>query len=561
MKIVVDPVTRIEGHLRIETQVDAGAVTDAWSTSPMFRGIENVLVNRDPRDAWVFTQRICGVCTTVSALASVRAVENALGITIPDNARIIRNLMEATQYVHDHVVHLYHLHGPDWIDLTAALTADPAAASSLQRSLSAWPNNSTEYFAAVKAKLQAFVDSGQLGLFAGGYWGHPAYDLSPEASLVLMAHYLEALDWQREAVKIHAILGGKNPHPQTYVVGGMATAVDPTSSRAVNPTSVSRMKAIAATIKTFVDQVYVPDLLLLARSYPAWTSIGRGVGNLLCVGDFPERDGTRLFPSGVIRNRSLGSVEALDQSRITEDITRSWYTGATPLHPADGVTQVAYTGPTPPFETLDTSGRYSYGKAPRYGGTVMEVGPLARMAVAYAANVTRARQLVDGALGTLGLGTDALFSTVGRMLTRALETQWLAERISPWLDELSANIAAGNLTIADTTKWQPSSWPATATGYGTTEAPRGALGHWVRISDQKIANYQIVIPSTWNGSPRDVAGNRGAWEQALLGVPVHDAEQPLEILRVVHSFDPCMACAVHVLDAEGAEVTEVTVVP
>ncbi len=558
--IVVDPVTRIEGHLRIQAQIGSGAVSDAWSTSPMYRGLEQILVGRDPRDAWIFTQRACGVCTTVSAVASVRAVENALGITIPDNARIMRNIMEATQYLHDHVVHFYHLHGPDWIDITSALNADPALASALQASLSSWSNNSTAYFASVKAKLATFVASGQLGPFANGYWGHSAYKLSPEANLVLTAHYLEALDWQRDAVKIHAYLGGKNPHPQTYLVGGMATPLDPTNTKSVTPATISTMKTLAASMRTFVEQVYVPDLLYLAKAYSSWTTIGQGVGNLLCVGDFPDATGVKLIPGGIIRARNLASVEALNQQQITEDLTRAWYSGST-VHPSVGVTQPNYTGPTPPYTTLNTSAKYSWSKAPRYGGTVMEVGPLARMAVAYASGVTRAKQLVDDALTQIGQPTSALFSTIGRMLARALETQWLGEQLGPWLDQLSANISAGNLAIAETSKWDPATWPATASGYGLTEAPRGALGHWVNISAGKITNYQIVIPSTWNGSPRDAAGNRGAWEQALVATPVTDATKPLEILRVVHSFDPCMACAVHVLDARGTKTAEIIVVP
>ena len=561
MRITVDPVTRIEGHLRIEAQVKEGRVSDAWSVSPMFRGIENILVGRDPRDAWLFAQRICGVCTTVNALASVRAVENALGIVIPDNARLLRNLMEATQYAHDHVVHFYHLHGPDWFDLTSALKADPAGTAALQARLSPWPQNSVEYFTSVRDRLKALVDGGQLGPFANAYWGHPAYALAPESNLLLMAHYLQALDWQRDAVRIHAVLGGKNPHPQTYLVGGMSTPLDPTSEQAVNLTTLADLRAVAGRMRAFVDQVYVPDLLHLAQAYPAWASIGRGSRNLMAYGDFPGADGKPLMPGGILRDGRLTGVEAVDQTRITEDVTRSWYTPAAPVHPSSGVTSPRYTGPTPPYDRLDTAGRYSWSKAPRYRDTVMEVGPLARMAVAHARGVPRARQLVDHALATLHWPIPALFSTLGRMVTRALETQWLVEQVPGWLDELGANISAGNLTIADDSRWLPESWPARATGVGTTEAPRGALGHWIEIADGKISRYQIVIPSTWNGSPRDARGHRGAWEEALVGTPVRDPARPVEILRVVHAFDPCMACAVHVIDADGGLVTELTVVP
>jgi hydrogenase large subunit len=561
VKIAIDPITRIEGHLRIEAEIDGGKVTDVWSSTPSYRGIETILTGRDPRDAWVFTQRICGVCTTVSAIASVRAVENALSITIPDNARILRNLMEAAQYTHDHVVHFYHLHGPDWIDVTAALGADPARTSDLQKSTSNWRSNSPEYFTGVRDRLKTFVNSGQLGLFGGGYWGHPAYQLTPEESLLLMAHYLEALDWQREAVKIHAHLGGKNPHPQTYVVGGMATPLDPASPTAVNLKTLASLRVVAESISTFVEQVYVPDLLLLGRAYSSWAGIGEGPGNLLCVGDFPDGSGKLLMPAGIIKGKDLTRLVPVDQAQITEDVTRAWYATTAAKHPSVGVTQPQYTGPTPPYDFLDTDGKYSWGKAPRYGGTVMEVGPLARMLVAYTAGNPQARRLVDGALDTLGLPLSAMFSTIGRMVARALETKWLASQLEPWIDELHSNLSRGELTVANKLGSVPSSWPARVSGAGFTEAPRGALGHWVRIANGKIANYQIVIPSTWNGSPRDAKGQRGAWEQALMGVQVHDAAQPLEIVRVVHSFDPCMACAVHVLDAQGGELAHVTVVP
>ncbi|MDQ1289164.1 MAG: hydrogenase large subunit [Actinomycetota bacterium] len=561
MKVVVDPVTRIEGHLRLQAQVDGGKVTDVWSTSPMYRGIEQVLIGRDPRDAWVFTQRICGVCTTVSALASVRAVENALGITVPDNARLMRNLMGAAQLIHDHVVHFYHLHGPDWFDVTSAATADPAKAAALQASSSSWSKNTTEYFTSVRDRLTKFVQSGQLGLFAGGYWGHPAYRLPPEGNLMLVAHYLEALEWQRDAARIHALLGGKNPHPQTYLVGGMSTPLDPAETSSVGPEILKELRAINARVLAFVRDVYVPDLLYLARSYPEYATSGAGTGNLMSYGEFPDATGAMLVPSGIVQRKRPDALERVDQKKITEHVARSWYSGSTARHPSEGVTEPAYTGPTPPYKEIDTSGRYSWSKAPRYEDTVMEVGPLARVMAARAAGVKRVVQLVDNALPALGGKADRLYSTMGRMTARALETQWLTEQLDGWVKELEANITAGKLQIADTTKWDPSTWPATAVGHGTTEAPRGALGHWIRIADGKIAGYQIVIPSTWNGSPRDAKGRRGAWEEALVGTAVHDPAQPVEILRVVHSFDPCMACAVHVLDGEGQIVSELTVVP
>lgn len=557
VKIAIDPITRIEGHLRVEVQVENGQV-DAWSSTPMFRGIELILKDRDPRDAWIFAQRICGVCTTVNALASVRAIEHALGVTIPDNARILRNLIEGAQYLHDHCMHFYHLHGPDWVDIVSALAADPAATSELQKSLSPWPNNSPEHFAAVQTKLQRFVDSGQLGLFANAYWGHSAYKLPPEGNLLVMAHYLEALDWQRDFIRMHAILGGKNPHPQTYLVGGMAVPVDPNSSAAINYDTIATLRELANSGLDFVTQVYVPDMEYIASFYTDWAVLGAGPGNFLSYGDFPTSAGGQWLPSGIILNKDLSRVIAVDQQKINEDVTRAWYVDGSPLHPSQGVTNPQYTGPQPPYEFLNTDSKYSWGKAPRYDKKVMEVGPLARMLVAYAAGHERVRELIDSTLKKLGLEQSALFSALGRVLTRALETQAVAEQLPAWVDALQANMEAGNLAIFNGAKWHPDTWPSKAQGYGMTEAPRGALGHWVHISSGKIANYQIVIPSTWNGSPRDASGQRGAWEEALVGAPVVDPERPVEILRIVHSYDPCMACAVHVVDSRGGSVTEIS---
>ena len=568
-RLVVDPITRIEGHLRIEAQIQNGRVVDAWSSGTSFRGIELVLKGRDPRDAWIFAERICGVCTTVHAIASVRAVENALGITIPDNARIMRNLLEAVQFVQDHVIHFYHLHALDWVDIVSALSANPTTTSNLARSISTWPNSSPDYFAGVQNKLQVFVNSGQLGMFANAYWGHPAYKLPPEGNLLAVAHYLEALDWQRNIIQMHAVLGGKNPHPQTYLVGGMATPVDPNSQSAINPARIAQLRTLAAQALDFVTRVYLPDLLLVASFYPEWTTLGGGVGNFLSYGDFPmsgNDPATYWMPRGVIFNRNISAApQALDQNQIREYVTRSWYTysggNGVGLHPYQGETAPNYTGPQPPYEYLDTNGKYSWLKAPRYNEAPMEVGPLARILVAYAAGQPRVRQLVDGTLAKLGVGQAALFSTLGRVAARGIETQWVAEQLGPWIDQLNANMLSGNLAIHNKTKWDPATWPAEASGWGTTEAPRGALGHWVHVKNGKIENYQAIVATIWNGSPRDARGQRGAWEEALIGTPIADPAKPVEILRTVHSFDPCMACAVHVVDAHGAEVTRIQVVP
>ncbi len=567
-RIVVDPITRIEGHLRVEAVVENGVITDAFSSGTMVRGFEKILKGRDPRDAWAFTQRICGVCTTVHAIASIRAVEHAIGAVPPPNARLLRNLIIAAQCVHDHVIHFYHLHALDWVDITSALKADPAKAASLAQSISDWPLSSAKYFAGVQQRLQSFVHRGQLGPFANAYWGHPAYRLPPEANLMATAHYLEALDLQRRFVKIHAILGGKNPHLQSFLVGGMATPVDPDSQNALNADTIASLSKLIAEGRDFVTKVYVPDVVAVAAFYKDWASIGAGVGNYLAYGDYPEDDNQnpQLFiPTGIIRARNLSKVEPLDQRRITEQVAHSWYEYAggdsQALHPFQGETKPHYTGPKPPYERLELSQKYSWLKSPRYEGEPMEVGPLARMLVAYASGrPARVKELVDKSLTTLGVGPSALFSTLGRVAARAIETQVVVEKMSDWVDALAENMARRDYRIQDNSKWEPQSWPADCHGAGFHEAPRGALGHWVHIRDGAIVNYQCVVPSTWNAGPRDTSGKRGPYEASLVGTPVAKPEQPLEILRTVHSFDPCMACGVHVVDTRRRELVRVKVV-
>ncbi len=569
-RIAVDPITRIEGHLRVEAEVDGGSITDAWSSSTMWRGIETILKGRDPRDAWYFAQRICGVCTTVHALASVRAVENALGTVPPLNAQLIRNLIALSQFVQDHVVHFYHLHALDWVDVVSALDADPAATASLAASISDYPRSGESYFAAVQKRLSDFVAGGRLGPFAQGYWGHPAYKLPPEANLMAVSHYLDALDFQRDYIKIHAILGGKNPHLQTYLVGGMAVPIDPTSQNAINATTLIELRKLLESGLRFVSQAYIPDVLAVAPFYTEWAGIGGGLGNYMSFGDFPtgnqnpsvEPD-TLYLPRGLVMGKDLSTVQPLDKDKITEYVAHSWYSysggDSTALAPFDGETNPNYTGPQPPYDFLNTDGKYSWLKSPRYDDTPVEVGPLARMLVAYASGHTRVKELVDTVLSALGVGPDALFSTLGRTAARAIESQVLAERSLEVLDQLSANIKGGDISIHNGEMWEPSTWPDNASGFGMHEAPRGSLSHWVTIAKGSIDHYQIVVPSTWNAGPRDGNGARGAYESALLGTPVADATQPLEILRTVHSFDPCMACAAHVLDKEGNPIVEVSV--
>lgn len=579
-RVVVDPITRIEGHLRIEAETDeSGQITRASSSGTMVRGIEIILRGRDPRDAWAFAQRICGVCTLVHGIASVRAVEDALDYAIPPNAQIIRNLMIAAQYVHDHVMHFYHLHALDWVDVVSALKADPKATSQLAQSISKWPKSSPGYFADVQKRVRNFVDGGQLGIFANAYWGHPAYKLPPEANLMAVAHYLEALEWQRDVVKLHAIFGGKNPHPM-FLVGGVPSAISVQTAGAgvrggqdatsVNMVGLQTVQSVIQKMRDFVDQVYVPDTLAIASYYKDWGAQGEGLGNFLCYGEFPAEDiwtsKSFLIPRGVILNRDLSTIHPVDmyaENEIQEYVTHSWYKYSVGddkgLHPFDGETEFNYTGPKPPYEHLDVDAKYSWLKSPRWRGKAMEVGPLARVLMLYATGHEQTKALVDMTLKTLDVPIGALYSTLGRTAARTLETKVIADAMQGMYDRLIANIKAGDLATFNDKLWDPSTWKRKARGAGFMEAPRGALAHYIVIENGKIANYQAVVPSTWNAGPRDPQGQDGAYEAALKGHRLHDPKQPIEILRTIHSFDPCIACAVHVVDPEGEELVRVQV--
>jgi hydrogenase large subunit len=559
-RLVVDPVSRIEGHLRIEAQVDGGKISDAWSSGTMFRGIEMILEGRDPREAWIWAQRICGVCTMVHALASVRAVENALQVDVPDNARLVRNLIAGSQMVQDHVIHFYHLHALDWVDVAAALKADPAKTSQIAQSISDYEKSSATYFKGIQQRVKAVVDSGQLSLFASGYWGHPAYLLPPEVNLLAVAHYLEALAWQKDFIRIHAVLGGKNPHPQTFLVGGMTTSLDPNEPFAVlNPERITFIRKLVQEARRFVEQVYLPDVLAVAPFYKDWFTRGEGLGNFLSYGDYSagnENDpASFLFPRGVVLNHDISKVHPVDASKITEFVSHSWYeyTNGESLHPSKGETKPKYTGPKPPYRSLDVDKKYSWLKAPRYDDKAMEVGPLARMVVGYAAGQPEIKAAVDATLKKLNAAPAVLFSTLGRLAARALESQIMARHLETWVEDLASNLAHGKVLIFNPVRWDPDTWPKSSAGYGWHEAPRGSLGHWVEIEGRSIKNYQAVVPSTWNAGPRDAQGQRGAYEAALLNTPIADPARPVEILRTIHSFDPCIACAVHVMDARGRE--------
>jgi hydrogenase large subunit len=567
-RLVVDPITRIEGHLRIEAEVDSSnTITQAYSSGTMVRGIEIILKGRDPREAWAFTQRACGVCTTVHSFASIRSVEDALNIQIPKAANLMRNLMIAQQYVHDHVMHFYHLHALDWVDVVNALKADPAQTSTIQQSISPWPKSSPAYFADVQKKVQGIVDSGQLSIFANAYWGHPAYKLPPEVNLLAVAHYLEALDAQRTFTKIHTIFGGKNPHPN-FVVGGVPMPIDLNSDTALNADRLSIIKDSIDRMIAFVDQVYIPDLLAVAPYYLEYASLGEGLGNFLTWGEYPDTDNRDtskfLVPRAVITGRDLANLKEPDPrdfERMQEFIAHSWYEQSVGeqagLHPWKGETHFNFTGPKAPYDFLEVEQKYSWLKAPRWAETPMEVGPLARVLVMYASGHEQTKDLVDSVLKTLNAPITAVFSTLGRTAARAIETKVFADFMLKTYNDLIDAIKAGDTDTFNGVRWEPTSWPSHAEGFGYMEAPRGALGHWVVIDNGKITNYQMVVPTTWNGSPRDQKGQPGAYEASLVGTPLAKPEWPLEILRTIHSFDPCMACAIHMVDANGNDLGEV----
>ncbi|MGA7979947.1 MAG: nickel-dependent hydrogenase large subunit [Chromatiaceae bacterium] len=579
-RVVVDPICRIEGHLRIEVNLDENnVIRNAVSTGAMWRGIEVILKGRDPRDAWAFTQRICGVCTGVHALASIRAVEDALGIGIPENANSIRNLMLLAQYTQDHLIHFYHLHALDWVDVVSALKADPKQTSEIQEKISSWPKSSPGYFRDVQARLKSFVGSGQLGPFRNAYWGSPAYKLPPEVNLLAVTHYLEALDFQREIVKIHAVFGGRNPHPN-WVVGGMPCSINVNETGAVGAVNMERLNLVSSVIDRsieFIDQVYIPDLKAIASYYKDWT-FGGGLSSksLLAYGEFPRHandwsQGNMMLPGGAILDGDLSrvrEVDVRDPEQVQEYVLHSWYKypdETKGLHPWSGITEPNFVlgpdakGTKTDIKQLDEKAKYSFIKAPRWRNHAMEVGPLARFVIAYANGVEEVKELVDTTLRDLGLPLPALFSTLGRTAARGLECSWTAHKMRDVFDAMMANIKAGDTATANMEKWEPESWPHETKGVGYCEAPRGSLGHWVHIKDGKLENYQAVVPTTWNASPRDPSGQIGAYEAALLGTPMANPDQPIEILRTVHSFDPCLACSTHVMSDDGRELSVVKV--
>ena len=561
-RIVVDPVTRIEGHLRVDCEVDGGKVRKAWSSGQMWRGIETILKGRDPREAWLFTQRFCGVCTTVHALASVRAVENAVKVEVPINAQYIRNLILCAHALHDHIVHFFHLSALDWVDVVSALKADPKATAKLAQSLSPWPRNSEQEFAAVKARLASFVENGQLGIFAGGYWGHAAMKLPPEVNLLAVSHYLQALEYQRIANKVVTILGSKTPNIQNLAVGGVANPINLDSPAAINMNTLFQIKNLFDQVTDFIEHVYLTDVCAIGAMYPDWLGYGAGVTNYLAVPDLPlDTWGTSFdLPGGTIMDGDLKTHRAIGRfdepyfaDNVSESIARAWYEGEWQKHPYQEDDKPHYTD-------FQDDGKYSWIKAPRFQDKVMQVGPLAQVLVGYAQGHEPTVRWLTKALDTAGsiagikLQLPMLHSTLGRHLARAVRAAMLCELAQKHWKALVDNIASG-----DVATFNPPVFRGEQVGFGFHEAPRGALSHFIVIRDGKIANYQAVVPSTWNAGPRDGQGRPGPYEASLVGNPIADPEKPLEVLRTIHSFDPCIACAVHTLDVEGKEIAKVRV--
>jgi hydrogenase large subunit len=567
-RITIDPVTRIEGHLRVDVEVDGGRVKKAWASGQMWRGVETILLGRDPRDAWAITQRICGVCTTVHAMASVRAVENALQLEIPVNAQYIRNMIMLAHAVHDHIVHFYHLSALDWVDVVSALKADPEKTANLAQSLSNWSGNSKAEFIKVKARLSGFVGTGQLGIFTNGYWGHPAMKLSPEVNLLAVSHYLQALEVQRYASKIVAILGSKSPHIQNVAVGGVSNALSLDSQSVLTMERLLAVKEWMIKLDDFVKNVYLIDVAAIGAFYADWTKVGRGITEYLSVPDIPlDGKGTQFaLPGGYIEGGKLESFKPIKSFNdkyfmdgVSEAIKHSWYNykdgDGKSLHPYKGET-------TPNYTDFKDDGKYSWLKAPTFYGKPMQVGPLARVLNMLAAGheptkmyATKALDLVSTIAGAK-VGLEAMHSTIGRHAARAVGCAVQCDELLKQWDLLLANMAKGDLKTFN----RPDFPKGEQMGVGFHEAPRGVLSHWVVIKDGKIANYQCVVPTTWNAAPRNEKDQPGAYEACLVDTPVADPEKPLEVLRTVHSFDPCLACAVHVVDQENHPVVTVKAV-
>ncbi len=562
-RITIDPITRIEGHLRIDVEVENGKVSKSWASGQMWRGVEKILLGRDPRDAWAITQRICGVCTTVHAITSVRSVENALNLEVPLNAQYIRNMIMTAHALHDHIVHFYHLSALDWVDVTSALKADPAKTAQLADTLSNWEGNSRAAFANVQERLKTFVGSGQLGVFANGYWGHPAMKLTPEVNLLAVAHYLQALEIQRYANKIVSTLGSKSPHVQNMAVGGVSNPIATDSQSVLSIERLLLVKECIDKLGDFIRNCYLVDVSAIGAFYSDWTKIGEGITDYLSIPDVPTdtKHSQFMMPGGYIKGGDLATYKPISSPNdpyfregVSESVKHSWYEYEKPgsLHPWKGET-------TPHYVDFQDEGKYSWIKSPTFYGKPAQVGPLANVLCGVAAGhqptITYLNRVVETCSQLAGtkIPLTALHSTIGRHAARAVRAAVVHEALQANWQALMENIARG-----DTKTWNKPVFPkGEIMGVGAHEAPRGVLSHWSVIKDGKISNYQCVVPTTWNAAPRNEDDVIGPYEASLLDTPVADPERPLEVLRTVHSFDPCLACAVHLTDTEHKTVVQV----
>ncbi|MBO1271147.1 nickel-dependent hydrogenase large subunit [Shewanella sp. 4t3-1-2LB] len=561
-RVVIDPITRIEGHLRIEVEVDENnVIKKAWSASTLWRGIEVILKGRTPMDVGLIVQRICGVCTYSHYRCGTEAVENALGIKIPLNARYLRSLMHTSLFMHDHVVHFYHLHGLDWVDVVSALSADPAKAAQVALKYSDKPIAAGEgELRAVQERVKGFVETGKLGPFANAYWGNKTYKFTPEQNLIALSHYLKALEIQRVAAEMLAIFGGKQPHPQSLVVGGVTSVRD-----MLSPVRLQEWKQKHDIVTDFIERGYKADIVMAAEAFGGEASVlgGVNVHNFMATNDFVTADGEYIFQQGVIMNGDLKNVTDINPDLIAEDVTHAWYKADKPQHPYDGTTVPDYTGMVErdtvygKLPTLDGDNKYSWVKSPRYNGEPVEVGPLSCLLVNYAKGNKVVVDAVNGLLQRTGLPIEALFTTLGRTAARMLQTSIVAQEGVKTFNALLSNILSDEATyvkpVIDPNKEY--------VGHAMIEAPRGMLSHWIRIKGSLVENYQAVVPTTWNAGPVDANGKVGPYEASLLGLKLEDPTKPLEVIRIIHSFDPCMACAVHVMDYKGQSLGEFRVDP
>jgi quinone-reactive Ni/Fe-hydrogenase large subunit len=562
-RVVVDPITRIEGHLRAEVVVnDDGVVENAYISSTLWRGLEVIAKGRDPRDVPFMMQRICGVCTYSHYLKSTMAVEDALGIKIPLNAELVRTLMNISLFMHDHVVHFYQLHGLDWVDIVSALKADPKKASELAFKYADDPiATGVNDLIRVQEKVKKFAENPQgLGPFANAYWGHPTYRFTPEQNLIALSHYLKALELQRVAARMMAIFGGKNPHPQSLTVGGVTCVMD-----IQDPARMGEWMVQFQEMANFINNAYHADIVMAAEMYKDEPSVVKpiGVKNFMAHEDFLMGRGEYLFSSGYVLNGDLTKAYDINEDLITEEATHSWYKDDQPLHPYDGRTNPNYTGlrdgesvgpdgQMTHSKLIDESQKYSWIKSPRYDGKPMEVGPLACMVVGYAKGNKKIQKAVNDFLKRTGLPVEALFTTLGRTAARMLQAKLIADNGLRAFNSLVENLKVDQTTCAPYVIDKNKEYK----GRGIGDVPRGMLSHWIRIKNGVVENYQAVVPSTWNAGPIDANGQHGPYEADLIGLKIHDLTQPLEIIRIIHSYDPCIACAVHVMDTKGNKLSE-----